>query len=98
MNMPLSNLHEVLVEIAVDVFKTQNLALLSSLKDFLTVLSSSKSIEQVLAAASYQLAENDPQAFRWLLRHAGYLQPELDLEMPNTSEKAKAELKIGIAA
>lgn len=90
--MLLSNPHKTLIEIAVDVFKTQNLVLVSSLKDFLTGLPSPKSVEEVLVAALYQLAETEPGAYRWLLNHALCLEPELDL-----SEKAKAELMIGMS-
>ena len=78
-NICVSSLHKTLIEIAVDVFKSQNLALVRSLKDFLTVLSSPNSIEEVLAAAIYQLAETEPEACRWLLNHASCLEPELDL-------------------
>lgn len=67
------------VELAIDVFKSQTPALLSSLKDFLTVLPSPKCVEEVLAVAIYKLADTDPDACRWLLRHPQYLQPELDL-------------------
>lgn len=78
-NICVSNLDNLLIEIAVDVFKSQNLALVRSLKDFLTVLSSPKSIEEVLVAAIYQLAETEPGACRWLLNHTSCLEPELDL-------------------
>lgn len=67
------------VELAIDVFKSQTPALVSSLKDFLTVLPSPKCIEEVLAVAIYQLAETDPDVCRWLLRHPHYLEPELEL-------------------
>lgn len=77
--MCVSNLHKTLTEIAVDVFKTQNLALVRSLKDFLIVLPSPKCVEQVLAAATHQLAETEPEACRWLLHHASCLEPELNL-------------------
>lgn len=79
MNTCVSNPHKTLIEIAVDVFKTQNLALVRSLKDFLTVLPNPKSVEEVLTAAIYQLAETEPEACGWLLHHASCLEPELDL-------------------
>jgi hypothetical protein len=71
--------HEPHIELAVDVFKTQNPALVLSLKDFLTVLPNPKCVEEVLTVAIYQLAEIDPKACRWLFRNACYLEPELDL-------------------
>ncbi len=77
--MSLLNTHEPHVELAVDVFKTQNPALVISLKDFLTVLPNPKCVEEVLKEAIYQLAEIDPNACRWLFRNSCYLEPELDL-------------------
>lgn len=77
--MRVSNLHKIFIEIAVDVFKSQNLALVRSLKDFLNFLPSPKSVEEVLAAALYQLAETEPEACLWLLNHPSCLDPELDL-------------------
>lgn len=84
--MRVSSLHKTLTEIAVDVFKTQNLALVSSLKDFLTVLPTPKCVEEVLVAALHQLAETEPGACRWCLQHAPCLEP-FDI-----SEKVKTEL------
>jgi hypothetical protein len=75
----LLNNHETHIELAVDVFKTQDPALVLSLKDFLTVLPNPKCVEEVLTTAIYQLAEIDPNACRWLFRHSCYLEPELDL-------------------
>lgn len=77
--MCLSDISEPHVELAIDVFKTQNPALVISLKDFLTVLPNAKYVEEVLKAAIYQLAETDPNACRWLMRNSYYLMPELDL-------------------
>ncbi len=67
------------VELAVEVFKAQEQASINYLKDFLTVLPSPRCIEQVLAAGFYRLAETDPDACCWLVRHPYYLMPELDL-------------------
>ena len=78
-SMCLLDTHEPHVELAIDVFRTQNPALVISLKDFLTVLPNPKCVEEVLTAAMYQLAETDPDACRWLLRNPFYLEPELDL-------------------
>ena len=78
-SMCLLNTYEPHIDIAVDVFKTQNPALVSSLKDFLTVLPNPKSVEEVLTAALYQLAEIDSDSCRWLFRNPSYLEPELDL-------------------
>jgi hypothetical protein len=78
-SMCLLNSHKPHVDLAVDVFKTRNPALVLSLKDFLTVLPNPKFIEEVLTIALYQLAEIDPDACRWLLRNSSYLEPELDL-------------------
>lgn len=78
-NMFLSQLTDTHIELAIDVFKTQNPSLLISLKDFLTVLPNPKCVEAVLIAAIYQLAETDSDACRWLLRNSCYLEPEVDL-------------------
>lgn len=78
-NMCLSHPTDTHIELAIDVFKTKNLALLASLKDFLTVLPNPKCVEAVLIAAIYQLAEADSDACRWLLRNSYYLEPEVDL-------------------
>ena len=77
--MCLSESHEPHVGLAIDVFKTQNLALVVSLKDFLTVFPNPRCIEEILIAAIYQLADVDPDACRWLLRNCSYLEPEVDL-------------------
>jgi hypothetical protein len=77
--MCLSNTHEPHLELAIDVLKSQNPALVISLKDFLTVLPNPKCVEEVLIAAIYQLAEVAPDACRWILRNSSYLEPELDL-------------------
>jgi hypothetical protein len=77
--MCLSNLCEPYIELAMDVFKTQNKALLKSLKDFLTGLSNSSCVEQVLTTAFQQLAVMDSEACRWLLRNSCFLLPEVDL-------------------
>jgi hypothetical protein len=77
--MCLSNLCEPYIELAMDVFKTQNKALLKSLKDFLTGLPNSSCVERVLTTAFQQLAVMDSQACRWLLRNSCVLLPEVDL-------------------
>ncbi len=77
--MCLSNANELHLDLAIDVFKTRNPALVISLKDFLTVLPNPKCVEEVLTAAVYQLAETDSDTCRWLLRNPQYLEPELDL-------------------
>jgi hypothetical protein len=66
-------------ELATDVFKTQNPALLKSLKDFLTDLPCSHSVEEILIEAFYQLAKIEPDACRWLLHNYTYLLPEVNL-------------------
>jgi hypothetical protein len=77
--MCLSKLCEPYVELAMDVFKTQNKTLLKSLKDFLTGLPNSSCVEEVLTAAFQQLAGMDSEACRWLLRNSCALLPEVDL-------------------
>ncbi len=90
--MCLSESHEPHVGLAIDVFKTQNLALVVSLKDFLTVFPNPRCIEEILIAAIYQLADVDPDACRWLLRNCSYLEPEVDL-MELTIKLALKKLK-----
>jgi hypothetical protein len=77
--MCLSDLCEPYVELAMDVFKAQNKALLKSLKDFLTGLPNSSCVEKVLTTAFQQLAVMDSEACRWLLRNSCLLLPEVDL-------------------
>jgi hypothetical protein len=67
------------VELAVAVFKTQNKALVNSLKNFLTLLPNSQCIEEVLKAAILQLPATDPKACLWLLHNSYCLDPEFDL-------------------
>ena len=78
-DMGKSEKYQSYIELAIDVFKTQDQVLLKSLKDFLTFLPSPIDIEQILAASIYQLAEVDSDSCRWLLRNPFYLMPELDL-------------------
>lgn len=78
--MCLAKAYETHFELAIDVFKAQNPALIIALKDFLTVLPNPKCIEEVLTAAIYELATTEPDACRWLLRNSCYLKPEVDLE------------------
>jgi hypothetical protein len=65
--------------VAVEVFKTQNLAAIQSLKKFLTALPSPSYIRDALLQAIYELAEQDPEACRWILHHHQHLEPELNL-------------------
>lgn len=90
--MCLSNNHEPHVGLAIDVFKTQNLGLLMSLKDFLTIFPNPKCVEEILITAIYQLAECDSEACRWLLRNCAYLEPEVDL-MELTMNLARTKLE-----
>lgn len=77
--MCVSSVRDLNVELAVDVFKTQDPALVISLKNFLTVLPDPKCVGDVLTAAIYGLSEADPDACRWILSNFSYLEPELDL-------------------
>lgn len=70
---------ESYIELAVSVYRSQNVSSLQALKDFLTVLANPISIEKVLLKAIYRLAENHPTACRWLLSDPGHLMPELDV-------------------
>jgi hypothetical protein len=92
MNMCLSSTHEPHVGLAIDVFRSQNLALLMSLKDFLTILQNPKFVEEIFISAIYQLAECDVEACRWLLRNYAYLEPEVDL-MELTMNLARTKLE-----
>lgn len=90
--MSLSKIHEPHVGLAIDVFMSQNPALLIALKDFLTVFPNPKCVEEILITAIYQLADLDPEACRWLLRNCSYLEPEVDL-MELTVNVALTKLK-----
>lgn len=71
-----SNSCELYIELATDVFKTQDPTLLKSLGNFLTDLPCSESGEEILIAAFYRLAKIDPDAFRWLWRNFAALLAE----------------------
>ncbi|AFZ19259.1 hypothetical protein [Allocoleopsis franciscana] len=77
--MCLAKTYDIHLELAVDVFKSQNPALIISLKNFLTVLPNPQCVEDVLMAAIYMLAKTEPEACRWILRNSYYLKPEVDL-------------------
>lgn len=77
--MCLATTDDIHLELAVDVFKSQNPTLVISLKNFLTVLPNPKCVEDVLTAAIYKLAKTEPEACRWILRNSCYLKPEVDL-------------------
>jgi hypothetical protein len=77
--MCLAKTDDIHLELAVDVFKSQNPALIISLKNFLTVLPNPQCVEDVLTAAIYTLAKTEPEACRWILRNSYYLKPEVDL-------------------
>jgi hypothetical protein len=77
--MCLAKTDDIHLELAVDVFKSQNPALIISLKNFLTVLPNPQCVEDVLTAAIYVLAKTEPEACRWILRNSYYLNPEVDL-------------------
>jgi hypothetical protein len=74
-----SNGCEFYIEIATDVFKTQDQKLLKSLKYFLTDLPCSKSVEEISIAAFHQLAKIDPDTCRWVFHHSDDLLPEVNL-------------------
>lgn len=67
------------IDLSVDVFKAQDPKAIQALKNFLTVLSNTAWIEVILSIAADQLAEDAPEACRWLLQHPEYLQPEFNL-------------------
>jgi hypothetical protein len=71
--------YDAFQRVAVEVFKTRNLGAIGSLKKFLTALPSPSYIKEALLQAIYQLAEQDPETARWVLRHRQHLEPELDL-------------------
>lgn len=71
--------YDAFQRVAVEVFKTQNLSAIGSLKKFLTALPSPSYIKAVLLHAIYQLAEQEPETARWVLHHCQYLEPELNL-------------------
>lgn len=79
MSMCLAKTYDIHLELTVDVFKSQNPALIISLKNFLTVLPNPQCVEDVLMAALYTLAKTEPEACRWILQNSYYLKPEVDL-------------------
>jgi hypothetical protein len=95
--MCISNLCDPYVELATDVFQSQNPVLLKSLRDFLTGLPTLFCQENILTAAFYQLALTDIEACRWLLQNSYDLLPEIDfveqaVELAKTLLKAKGFL------
>lgn len=71
--------YDAFQRVTVEVFKTQNLEAIRSLKKFLTALPSPSYIKEVLLQAIYQLTEQDPETCRWVLHHRQHLEPELNL-------------------
>lgn len=71
--------YDAFQRVAVDVFKTQNLDAIRSLKKFLTALPGPSYIKAALLQAIYQLAEQEPETARWVLHHGQHLKPELSL-------------------
>jgi hypothetical protein len=74
-----SNNCELYMEIATDIFRTQNKKAIESLKDFLSDLPCPQSLEEISIAAFHQLAQIDIAAGRWLLHNSDYLLPEVAL-------------------
>jgi hypothetical protein len=90
--MCISNLCDPYVELATDVFKSQNPVLFKSLRDFLTGLPTSICQENILTAAFHRLTLTDVEACRWLLRNSYDLLPEIDF-VEQAIELAKTLLK-----
>ncbi len=90
--MCISNLRDPYVELATDVFKSQNPLLFKALRDFLTGLPNSNCGEDILTAAFRQLALTDTEAGRWLLRNSSVLLPEIDF-IKQAMDLAKTLLK-----
>lgn len=67
------------INLAIDVLKTQDPALIHSLTDFLMVLPNPSQIEGVLQDAVDQLAQIDSNTHQWILDHSGCLMPYVDL-------------------
>jgi hypothetical protein len=74
-----SNNCELYMEIATDIFRTQNSKAIESLKDFLSDLPCPQSLEEISIAAFHQLAKVDLETCRWLLQHSFTLLPEVNL-------------------
>ncbi|MEA5452409.1 hypothetical protein VB780_27800 [Leptolyngbya sp. CCNP1308] len=71
--------YDAFQRVAVEVFKNRNLSAIGSLKKFLTALPSPSYIKEALLQSIYQLAEQEPETARWVLRHRQHLEPELNL-------------------
>jgi len=78
--MCITNVCELYIELALDVFKSQKTTLLKSLTDFLVGLPTSDCGEDILMQAFKQLAMTDTEACQWLLKHSSVLLPEIDFE------------------
>jgi hypothetical protein len=76
--MCISNLCDPYVELATDVFQSQNPVLFKSLRDFLTGLPNSSCGEDILMVAFQRLILKDVEACRWLLQNSYDLLPEID--------------------
>jgi hypothetical protein len=95
--MCISNLCDPYVELAMDVFKSQNPVLFKSLRDFLTGLPNSSCGEDILTMAFHRLAMTDVEACRWFLRNSCDLLPEVNFveqvtELAQTSLQSKGFL------
>lgn len=75
-NLTSCDLH---IDLAIEALKSQNPELIGHLKDFFSGVITPKRIEDVLLSAIYQLAETDLITCRWVLNHANYLEPDVDL-------------------
>lgn len=76
------------INLAIDVLKTQDPALIHSLTDFLMVLPTPSQIEGVLQDAVDRLAQIDRNTHQWILDHSGCLMPYVDLQDRSSVSKS----------
>jgi len=76
-----SDADEIYIDLATEVLRSCQLDAVQALKDFLTILRSSRRIERVLGCAARRVAAMDGEAGFWLCHHASLLLPELDLSV-----------------
>lgn len=67
------------IRVAIELLQTQNPRAILMLKNFLTYIPSPTSIRNILTAAVNDLIDTTPATICWLLEHADYLRPEIEV-------------------
>jgi hypothetical protein len=71
--------YESHIELAIAVFKTHDIMLVKSLKNFLTLLPNSICIEQIFKTAIQDLAKTDLDTYQWLKGQISLFEANFDM-------------------